>query len=333
MYGLKVKKENAELVRDKLIQDSVLDLNHKVKRLEKHIIFPITNMVEYENAVYIEAEFESYPKQETDMKEILKKRFSSNELKKLKTSYDVIGTIAIIKIPEELQNKKNSIGKAVLKTSPGVKTVLEKADKIDGIHRVPTLAYVCGEKTFETTHIEYGVKVTLDVSEVYFSPRLGNERKRVAELVKPNDNVCVMFSGCGVYNLMIGKYSKANSIIGIEINPSGHKYAQINKKLNKQTDLKFYLGDVIDVMPSFEKRFDKIVMPLPKNSEDYLPLAINSACDGATIYLYKFLDEEEVEEFTNQLLKMNNVKEIENVEICGDHSPGVHRYCFDIQIQ
>lgn len=333
MFGLKVKKEDAERIREKLIADSVLDLDYKVKRSKNHIIFPITSKLEYENAVFIETEFEPYPKQETDIKEILKKDLSKKQLDTLQTSYDVIGTIAIIKIPKELQDKKKIIGKAVLKTSPGVKTVLEKADKVGGIYRVPSLTYIIGEKTFETTHVEYGVRVKLDVSKVYFSPRLGNERKRIADLVKAKDAVCVMFSGCGVYNILIGKHSKANKVIGVEINPVGHKYAQENKKINKQPDLKFYLGDVTDVMPSFENRFDKIVMPLPKNSEDFLNLAINSTSEGGMIYLYRFLDEKEVDDFAKKLKDIQEVKDIINIEICGDHSPGVHRYCFDIKIQ
>lgn len=333
MYGLKVKKEDAQDVKLYLMEKSLLHEGFKVKQYKDHIIFPVRDVIKTKKGTLVSETFKAYPDTDTDMKALLEDKLSKDELELLQTSFDVVGSIAIIKIPDELRLFAKDIAKAVLKTAAGVQTVLEKTGKVSGVHRTPELSFLHGKKTFETTHTEYGVKIRLDVSTVYFSPRLGNERKRIADQVEEGEDVCVMFSGCGPYNLVIQKHSNPKSVIGIEINPNGHKFALENKRINKMPSLKFYLGDVTDVMPSFERSFDRILMPLPESSEAYLSLAINSAKPEATIHVYKFLNEDDVDAFKQTLLEETQVKQVENVVICGDRSPGVHRYCFDVRIQ
>jgi len=87
---------------------------------------------------------------------------------------------------------------------------------------------------------ENNIRLKLDIEKVYFSPRLSLERMRIAELVNTSksresknkksekkEDILVMFSGCAPYCCVIAKNAKTkvNSVIGIEINPEGHKYA------------------------------------------------------------------------------------------------------------
>ena len=46
--------------------------------------------------------------------ELLDDELTKDEIKRLKTSFDTIGDIIILEIPEELESKKNIIGKATL---------------------------------------------------------------------------------------------------------------------------------------------------------------------------------------------------------------------------
>ena len=54
------------------------------------------------------------------LKELLKGKLTEEEMKKLVTSYDVIGSIAIIEIPEELQSKEKEIGEAIIKLNKNI---------------------------------------------------------------------------------------------------------------------------------------------------------------------------------------------------------------------
>ena len=54
----------------------------------------------------------------------LSKLLSPIEMQNVRTSFDVVGNIAIIKVPEKLQHKKRDIAQAVMKTNSNIKTVL-----------------------------------------------------------------------------------------------------------------------------------------------------------------------------------------------------------------
>ena len=87
--------------------------------------------------------------------------------------------------------------------------------------------------TKETIYKENNVTLKMDVEKVYFSIRLGNERKRIMQKVLPGEEVLVMFSGCAPYPVVLSKNTKARHITGIEINPDGHMYGMENLRLNK----------------------------------------------------------------------------------------------------
>ena len=65
----------------------------------------------------------------------------------------------------------------------------------------------------------------------------------------------VMFSGCGIFPVNISKNTNAKEIYGIEINPTAHKYALENIKLNKLFNIKLFKGDVNKVLPKINKKF------------------------------------------------------------------------------
>ena len=88
------------------------------------------------------------------------------------------------------------------------------------------------------------------------------------------------------------------------------------------------------VMEDGEK-FDRIVMPLPKTGEFFLPLALKKAKPGSTIHLYAFLDEKEIPEEKKKIkaLTKGYKTQISKTVKCGQFSPYVFRICFDIKIK
>ena len=273
----------------------------------------------------------------TKLKEALKNKLTKKQLELVPSSFDSVGDLAIFSdFPEKLKTKEKTIAEALLELNKNTKVILKKTKKYSGTFRTPKLKILAGEKRKQTELKENGVTLIINPEKAYFSVRLATERKRINLLVKPNEIVLVMFSGISVYPLNISKNTKAKEIYAIEINPYAHKYAEENIKINKAQNIKLFLGDVRKIMPKLKKKFDRILMPLPRSAEDYLDLAIKAAKKGAIIHFYDFLHEKEFQKAKEKIQKackeQKKKYKILNLAKCGQFGPGIHRICVDFKI-
>jgi tRNA (guanine37-N1)-methyltransferase len=270
-----------------------------------------------------------------NLKYHLKNKLTNNELTLVPSSFDIVGDILIFsEFPKELVKKEKIIGSAILENYTHIKTILKKTKKYSGKFRTPRLKVIAGEKRKETICRENNVLVKLDVEKVYFSPRMSSERKRIANLVKPNESVLVMISGSGAYCLVIAKNTKCKEIYGIEVNPIAHKYALENVKKNKlENMIRLFLGDVRKIMPRLNKKFDRILMPLPKGGESFLNLSLRHIKKNGVVHFYDFLHEngfyKAEEKIKNACKKSKKKFKILKIVKCGQYSPRFYRLCVD----
>lgn len=224
--------------------------------------------------------------------ELLKDKLNENELELVPKSYDVVGSenkaVAIIEIPEELQNKKMLVAEAVMQLNKNVKSVLNKVSGRKGIYRLEELELLAGDGDTEVLHKEHGYLLKLDPRKVFFSTREATERQRIASQVKADENVLVMFSGIGVYAIAIAKRQPdVNKIYSVEINPDAHRYAQENVRINKLAHKIVLINeDVKKVSKDLKIKFDRIVMPIAVGGEAYLDYAFKFVKDGGIIHFY-----------------------------------------------
>ena len=144
----------------------------------------------------------------TSLKEILSNKLSKKDLQILPKSFDVVGDIAIFnKFPKELYKKSKVIGESLISINKSIKVVAIKSKNYTGRLRTLKLKIIAGEKKKETIYKENGIILKLNVEKCYFSPRLSSERLRIAKLVRPNEDVLVLFSGVGPYQCVIAKNS------------------------------------------------------------------------------------------------------------------------------
>jgi tRNA (guanine37-N1)-methyltransferase len=126
-------------------------------------------------------------------------------------------------------------------------------------------------------------------------------------------------------------------VVGIEINPEGHRYALENIKANKLKTAETYCGDVREIMPQFGIKFDRIIMPLPKTADKYLDLALAAAEKNAVIHFYDFELEVEVEKGEEKIAQACSMagKKYEILEVVktGQPAPHAYRYCFDFKVE
>lgn len=340
MLVLKVALKDAEKWKNYLKNTDNFNNKYRFKKDKKFIFFPIKKKFEI---IKSKAEFLDIPLESakivSTLKEVLSKNLSDEELNILTTAYDIIGTIAILEIPKKLENRERFIAETLLKTNKSIKTVLKKAASHEGIFRTQKMKYLAGVDTKETVYRENNVLIKLDVEKVYFSIRLSNERKRIINQVKSGENILVMFSGCAPYPIALSKNTQAKQITGIEINPDGHKYGLENIELNKCKNIELICADVHDMAPILsaqKKKFNRIIMPLPKTADEFLDDALVLSKKNTIIHFYDFLSEKNFDDAKNKIdvaCKKNNIKyHILDIIKCGQHAPHVFRICVDFVI-
>ncbi|MDP3699067.1 MAG: class I SAM-dependent methyltransferase family protein [Nanoarchaeota archaeon] len=328
----------AEKVKQFLLKKGFLHQDHlPVKELD-HIFFAMTKKVAVPHAKVVNTKF-SFPERQkaVTVDELLKKELTAKEMELLPRTQELVGEILILEIPEELKKKGKVIAEAYLKVNKHITTVVKKSDIHTGQYRTRKVTILAGKKTKETIHHENGIELKLHLERTYFSARSGSERLRIAQSIKPGEEVLVMFSGAAPYPLVIAKNSEARHVYGIELNPEAHAYAVENVLLNNLQDrVTIMHGDVKHKIPPLKKKFDRIVMPLPKTGEQFLDLALLKAKKGAIIHLYSFLDEAEINPYAKKVKQIckklgKEVKVLRKVK-CGQFSPGTFRVCLDLKV-
>ena len=183
----------------------------------------------------------------------LKDVLSSEEQEELTTSFDIIGDIAILMVPDGLEPKEKEIAKALLKVHRNVKTVCKRVGAIKGEYRVRPLKIIAGEQRAETEYREHGCLYKLDLAKVFFTPRLATERGRVAEQVNKGETVVDMFAGVGPYSILIAKGGKAKKVYAVDVNEDAVKYLKENIEANHVgTVVEAVLGDAKKVCKSLK---------------------------------------------------------------------------------
>lgn len=271
------------------------------------------------------------------LKEYLVGKIPSNLIEFVPGSFDVVGDIAIFnEMPSEIKKFEKKIALALMDLNKNVKVVCKKTRKYSGKFRTMKLMILAGEKRKETMHNENGCRFLLDVEKVYFSTRSGTERARIASLINPNENVLIMFSGCGPYTVQMAK--KAKHVVSIEANPVGHKYEVKNIELNKIKNATSLKGDVKKVIPKLKAKkesFDRIIMPLPKTAIEFIPDALKVAKKGCIIHVYTFGTEDEVSNIKERVKieckKSKRTCQILGVIKAGEYAPHINRLCVDFR--
>lgn len=226
-----------------------------------------------------------------DLRTLLKGKLTPEELALVYKSYDVVGDIAVIRIPERLLEQAGTIGQALIVQHKNVKTVWQQSGPVSGDFRLRKLRLIAGERKTETIYREHGCVFKVDVEKCYFSPRLGFERMRIARLVASDEVIVNMFAGVGSYSIVIAKHSNADTIHSIDINPIAVRYMRENILLNKVADTVLpWRGDAREIIEGkLRDKADRVLMPLPEKAIDYLDSALSSVKpQGGWIHYYTF---------------------------------------------
>ena len=226
-----------------------------------------------------------------DLKTLLASRLEPCELKLLYKSYDIVGDIAVIRVPEPLKQRSKIIAQAIMQTHKRVKAVWRQVSPVSGDYRLRKLEWVAGERRTETIHSEHGCVYKVDLERCYFSPRLSYERIRITRLVQLGEVIVNMFAGVGCFSIIIARRSEAEKIYSIDINPFAVQYMRENIKLNKVEERVAPIQQ--DAKKAIEEGLrniaDRVLMPLPEKAYEYLDGAVLALKPtGGWVHYYDF---------------------------------------------
>lgn len=273
------------------------------------------------------------------LKQTLRAVLSEEHLQALVGSYDVVGDIAIIIVPEAVQHQERLIAEALLAGNARIKVVAKRAGHYGGEFRTIPLTILAGEQRKETQVTESGVRLRVNPEAVYYSVRSGHERRRIASLVGEDEEVLVLFSGIAPYPLIISRFSRARTIVGLEKNPRAHEYALQNLDLNRKlTNIELFLGDAGELPARCAaRRFDRVVMPLPTMAAAFLPPALAVLKPGGWVHFYDLQRPElfalSLEKLADGCRQQGRVVDSAQITRCGHCAPHTFRICIDARIR
>lgn len=253
----------------------------------------------------------------------------------IRRGFEIIGDIAIVDIPDELMHLKDEIVSRILSRHKHIKTILRKVGKVNGDFRIAKFEIIYGSET-ETIAKEHGCRFLVDPTKVYYTSKLSGERERIAKLVKDGERVLVMFAGVGPYAIIIAKLAKPSEVIGVELNPKACDYFRKNIEMNKVRNVKVVEGDVREIVPKIDGKFDRIIMPAPLTAEKFVHLLPSKVKVGSSVHYYTFDSEnreEELPEKVKNLFEKYGMKvDVKRVKACGSFAPYINRYVLDLEI-
>jgi tRNA (guanine37-N1)-methyltransferase len=332
MKFLKVPKDKAQAARKMIMDCGALEKSAEVERDGGHVFFPLNTEIKFKGGHIVDREGIIRNHKPKSLKEALVWGLPADELDKLQTSYNIVGDIAVIELDADLLAYKKIIGEALLRTFPNLRVAALKTEQVGGEYRVPGIEVLAGEGRTETVHREHGCAYKLDVAHAYFSPRLGHERMRVVEKIRGGERVLVMFAGVGPYAILAAKRAKAD-VTAVELNPKAVEYMRWNVLRNK-VDVNVIEGDVRAVTPTLG-RFDRIIMPLPKQADTFLDVALQALKKGGTIHYYTFAHNtlEATGHLSETVGSLGRKPNILDAVSCGSYSPCMDRICVDFTVE
>ncbi|MEM4243192.1 MAG: class I SAM-dependent methyltransferase family protein [Candidatus Bathyarchaeia archaeon] len=301
-YCIRVAKTNGEKALTLAKKLALLNKSLEIQKDNSYLYIPLIRQPEAKELETLKAEapdvqtaikvFAEKQHQRKTLVQALEEKLPPHLLANVPRALDIIGNIAIVEIPPELEAHETLIGEAILAVHGNVRTVLAKASAVSGTYRLREFKIVAGEHRTATVHKEYGCKYYVDIAKTYFSPRLSQEHYRVASLVRRNEVVVDLFAGVGPFAVLIAKNHVDAKVYAVDVNPDAVELLKRNIRLNRVENRVIAVqGDAKQIV---EERLagiaDRVIMNLPEKAIEYVDAACKTLkLEGGIIHFYSFI--------------------------------------------
>ncbi len=293
-----VDQPRGEQLRKLLVEQGLLDTNFPITKKRNQLCFPIHREISISELTVLEHKVGHIKMVKKDLKPVLKKPANlSTALQDilpdklhqlLPHSMDIIGEIAVVELNDLLRSYDTQIGQAIMMVNSRISTVYAKEGGVEGECRLRPLRLIAGKDQSTTIHTEFGVKIAVNVTQTYFSPRLGTEHDRIARLIQSGEVIVDMFTGVGPFALLAAKRQQVK-VFAIDVNPQAIKCLQKSLELNR------LIGEVIPLVgdartiigDQLAGKADRVIMNLPNDAFSFLDVASKAMKpNGGVIHFY-----------------------------------------------
>jgi len=220
----------------------------------------------------------------------------------LPTSFDVVGDILVVKLADELLPHGPEIGRALLAAHPQARTVLLD-EGVRGRDRVRRVRALAGEDRTTAEHLEYGIRLKVDLARAYFSPRLAGEHHRVAEQVQEGEVVLDLFAGVGPFAIHAARTGNPRRVVAVDINPAAVQLISENAARNGVAGkVEAVCAEASEAARTLAGACDRVIMNLPHGADAFWEAALQACKPQATVHYHRILEREAVEPHVQGLL-------------------------------
>ena len=337
---IRVPLEKGEEARREVITADLFDDIRKIRKLQTEkgtfLEIPVTESAgeKIGNFPVTEQENPEFREKTCSLKEYLKDSLSEAELASVPSGWQVLGDILIVSIPENLNEKKLLIARALLSMYPKCRSIVRDFG-IEGQFRQPIRELLLGTST-ETVHKEHGCFFKQDVTKVMYSKGNLDERKRMSK-TGSGEVVVDMFAGIGYFSIPMAVHARPKKIISIEINPESFAYLKENVSLNHVEDIITpILGDCSQAAPEGEA--DRVIMGYVGTTHHYLEPAMKALKkSGGVLHYHETVPENLARTRPEERIKKAAGRLGKKVEVLATrrikkYSPGVLHVVVDVRI-
>ena len=274
-----VARAEGETTRSRLADAALLDRDYRIAAENGRLYLPVTDPAAVpDDLEVVDHAVESRARQTTPVDHL-----------GWEPTYERIGDVVVL--DEDDPERAREAAVAVMDSDLPCETVVARASKVAGELRVREFDVLAGDGT-ETVHREYGHEFLFDLAEVFFSPRLATERRRVVEQVHEGERVVDMFAGVGPFAVPMA--ARGASVLAVDLNPVAVRYCRENARRNGVTDrLEAVEADVRDIAHDRPGAADRLVMNLPHSADEFLGAATALAGDDCTLHYYDIQHEDD----------------------------------------
>jgi tRNA (guanine37-N1)-methyltransferase len=325
-----VPKRKAEQVRRKLMEKDALRTDLQIDSDAKNVYFPVSKHLDLGFEI-ITREFKRSKQPVSDYRAMVE---LPDELRHmLPASFDIIGHVGIVKLPDELLEYGKEIGKAIAAVNKPIRTVCLD-EGVKGKTRTRSLKILYGDKDTLTTYKEHGLTFKVDPRTMFFSPRLATERKFVADQVTLGERVFDMFAGVGPFSILIGKTKSPEKVFACDINERAYELLCENIRLNKiEGIVEAYLGDARGIAKKLPP-VNRVIMNLPHSAFEYLDVPAEKLAEEGVIHYYEILDQSvmtaRIAEIRKKLQSLGREVKDLNARTVKSYSPTMRYIAIDI---
>lgn len=330
-WCIAVPRERVEAIRRQLAERGLLQKHLRIVPEGARVLLPMTDRVDLGFPVE-EREFEEGFVAVRSYKDVVD--VPEHLVRSLPSSFDVVGDIAVVKLPEGLRPHREAIGRAMLRWNPKLRVAVEDRG-VKGDLRIRDIEVIAGEPRTTTVHVEHGLRYRVDLAHAYFSPRLASERLRIAERTSEGEVVADPFAGVGPYAILIARRRRPREVHASDVNPAAVELLRSNVGANRADRVTVREGDARAILRRVAP-VDRVILDLPHSAPEFLPDALAAIGDRGAIHLYRILESAEEEETVASIHAIvrsagRKLVDLERRRVRA-YSPTRHQMAFDITV-